>query len=707
MQKAIRFMIIACLVGLLGACAPRTSDPASPTSSPAASLIPSPTAILPTEPEGAETEVPPVEVYPTLTQSAPTPSITRVGQLGRGVLETMAVSPDGDMLVLVSTTGVWVHRISDGELLHSHLGDATISYANLDQAQIEWSPDGELLAVSHQNFGVWIWDVASWVLVAEWVQPPETGSDPAGFAWSQDSQQLALKTGPKKVSLWNRAKDEWISMDVPITSDFGPHALYWTEQGDLLAWDGRLIDLTAGQIIKQAVGPFFDGRGSANLSPGRAHICGRVPDSSSLFSMLTNEYVGSCGRKFAWSPDGKYLAAYIERYEDRVEVTDLQTNVVSQSITLPDAGLALTWSPENDLIVAAYVEGDLVVHNVFNDQVLMAISLYDDYQLFESDGRPYISTRNGSKLRRWEMNPANPVYEVLLPKGSTYHRYHRYLAKDHEVIIDPQGGLHYWDLSRIERELFLPGPFSGELQQIVNIPEIGWMAVGTELDEVTSSFAIWDLGSGNMVLDLSEYPSVHNVRLSMDQERLLILSFGTPQAVFLFPDLVESGPPPASPISEDSLNAIFPAPSGERYLGFDIWTAQVVLGDVYSSQLLHFDLKTNVGWPVAWSADSGLVAVSTGRSISVIDVQSGRRIHDIQTEVSITALSFSPDNRFLLTGNWHGHLYLLEWTTDNIHHLGGLHPQAIEAIVWDPNTGIIYTGGRDGTVRSWQLDWSE
>ncbi len=71
---------------------------------------------------------------------------------------------------------------------------------------------------------------------------------------------------------------------------------------------------------------------------------------------------------------------------------------------------------------------------------------------------------------------------------------------------------------------------------------------------------------------------------------------------------------------------------------------------------------------------------------------------------NVNSVAFSPDDRFILTGNSNGKAYLYDTLTNNVVKTFDEHVAAINAVAFSPNGKYILTGSADSTSKLWNIE---
>lgn len=349
-------------------------SPAAPTPTQVSVLAPSTPGVMP------ELEV----RYGT--GDAPNPAIAR---LGIGQPRQVELSPDGTLLAIGTSTGVYVYDTTTMNQLWSES-----TYAAVEE--IRWSADSRRIAARLYKWpNVLVWNGPT----GEYVRSLEFSGEILSMAWSPDRSQIAagfFMPDPDGaggytfgVAIWRVDSGEVLvekvlgteSRSLPIEGDEQKHptGLDWSPSGDLLAVvvgerSIALIDPARGDIDKILQGDVSGEPLSVRFSPdgqwlavyassGTQAGVWRVPAGEPAYKLGHEALM----QGLKWSPDSKRLATTTTgRIQTRV--WDMSSGAMLLSMTAPVQDFSvfgwfdsLAWSADGEsFIVSGQNSGALV-----------------------------------------------------------------------------------------------------------------------------------------------------------------------------------------------------------------------------------------------------------------------------------------------------------------------------------------------------------
>ena len=311
----------------------------------------------------------PLTLTPKLTETP-----TKVPYSRYSGINKISVSPDGSNLVVADLSGVWIYDLSNGKLIEFQEGDPIIDIPAFSIADILWSPDGACVAVTQDKNGVWVWDTKTWELLTEvkgefsW---REARGNP-GFTWSPNGAKLALGTGGGNVSIWNKSTNQWEAIEKKIKIEGTQQGILWTKDNRLTTVLGsKLFDVETGEYIRD-VPTAIDGIGRITWSPNETHLYFLFDMGGGLVD-LNKEYYWWCCNVFSWSNAGEYFATFA--YDtNTIYVIDTSTNELIFEQQQDDRIYALAWTPEDELLSVGFKNEQLVLRNVYTDEIIMDMS---------------------------------------------------------------------------------------------------------------------------------------------------------------------------------------------------------------------------------------------------------------------------------------------------------------------------------------------
>lgn len=102
---------------------------------------------------------------------------------------------------------------------------------------------------------------------------------------------------------------------------------------------------------------------------------------------------------------------------------------------------------------------------------------------------------------------------------------------------------------------------------------------------------------------------------------------------------------------------------------------------------------------IAFSPDGAMIAVARYNGVNIWDLGSGQLAHDLTWRGSHTAISWSPDGRFVVTATQDRDLHCWELPGERDFKMSG-YPSKIRSIGWTASSAYICASGAE-TVTSW------
>ena len=345
-------------------------------------------------------------------------------RLGKSYVYRIKYSPDGNLLAVSGTIGIWIYDAHTGEehnLLVGHgLGGVPA---------IAFSPNNQLLASGGRDKTIRLWD-------------PKTGQHKATFIGHQDAV-YSLAFSPNGKTLASCGEDETIRMwDVgtgELRFTFAGHAggvseVVYSPDGKMLAsygWDEmiHIWDAHTGKYLRS-----FDGQtGNINtiafspngemLASGCAEGAIKFWDTNTGQTHTTlqpaSDYKGVSSVSF--TPDGRTFVS--TNYEDDViQFWDVATCERIKTIeSPPDTTEKTVFSPDGKTLVNAGGDGTIRFWDVATDTSLRTLTGYAEMfrdMTFSPDGNTIATVSTGPSLRLWNTHTGELLHTYLPQSGS-------------------------------------------------------------------------------------------------------------------------------------------------------------------------------------------------------------------------------------------------------------------------------------------------
>lgn len=570
-------------------------------------------------------------------------------RFGKGKITDLSYSPDGKLLAVGSSIGVWLYDVNTGKELALLAGQTKTEIAQYQSRKnygafdtsVVFTPDGKILISSGWDGNIRMWDVDTRTHIM-------TVASKRGFIQHlPDGNKLVFvdKRGiaGNKIQLLptNTDTDEF-----SLTND--PYFFY-----------------------SNAVSP--DGTIYKTVSPdGTIHIRQNYKDHTLyLWDLKTGKYVTKLSGKpnpvrslgsLAFSHDGSILAG---GFDNAIRIWDSKTGENKKTLIVRKGSVwTLVFSPDGKMLASGSSDKNIRLWETETWKYKVTLSGHDAHirtLAFSPDGETLASESYDGTIRFWDTQTGkekNMIIHNQLPS-------HVILSSDGKTLVNSEfGDVFLWDIDTAK----LRNRINSDLERIysgrpyaINLSEDG-----TTLGQFGHSgkdkrhFFCWNLKTG-------------------EQREPFIGQFED-----IIPRTVSK----------------MLSPDGKRLVvGKDDGTIQ--FWNTYTGALERTHTK-NKDWihSMAYSQDGKLFAAGDGNhTIHVWDAVTAEHIATFTTSYqAINALAFSPDSSILASGT-HKEIHL--WNLETGEHSPTFGHEGITSLAFSPDGKILASGSEDTTIRLW------
>ena len=604
-------------------------------------------------------------IYPQETTIALPPNA--VARFGRGRRPDVAVSPDGNLVAVASSVGIWLYSADTDEFLSllAAKGENIPSTA-------AFSPDGTQIAIGYRNGPTRLWNVFSESTEAE-LSVFLHGGPATRVTFSPDGKLLATGGWSHEAILWDV---ETRTLRFTFTHEDTVRVVLFSPDGRHLATGSmdtttKLWDVETGRQFRSFAHPEY--RRPLAFPSGHTEI-----------------YNEGGIRCVAFSPDGKFLATG-GMYRDRdVKLWDIEQGEQRWSVTFEESAKSITFSPDG-MLVAALVASDLANVLRVEDGTTIALDLGTEAWVrgnvrkppsqhtsegirvsFSPDGKYLISLGTNNTIRVRDIETGVAVKTLVGTDGYTQTIGRSPEGEYLGISIRYKDAVELWREGTIARFPHEMRVMTAEMSSDGTL-----LATGGRDNKVR----LWDVETQKLHHTLSGHIAPIRALVFSPDGTLLVSSGGrnweeqpgddgTTYTLFN-PDSVE-----------DRTAKVWDVATGENVATFKH------LGQVRA---------------IAFSPDGTLLATSAGRT----DIRSTKTWQDIATlsTVNATSLAFSPDGTRIAVGMGGRQPTVQIWdvaTRKPIATFTG-HKRNIQSLAFSPNSRLLASGGSDGVIYLWDI----
>ena len=447
-------------------------------------------------------ELKPLEHKEMSTLELPEGAITR---LGRGWISGgMTFSPDGESLVVASTTGCWWYDINTMKLSKTWDTEQSIL------CDITFSQDGKWLATGSWNGTVKIWDTQNLQCVA-FVDLPKNPEGVLGL-----SRDLLFSQDGKYITRSNL-----------ISRDFGSgqhFTVYDWQTGTDTPFKSLSVQPEPGNINIRPIALSSDGGLIAYTS--EANITSVMDiETGELIAKLRDDYSDTskvgCDQ-LVFSPCGQYLAAC--NRGNKVHTWNVKNGTLAMDPTVYGDKRQLdrsvpAYTPNGNLQVAGFSNNEVVIWDATQQETVDTFEFPRPlYGSFSRDGTRFSARNRCGVLQVWTRE--NPSTVQSLPthisRGVTAVKF----SKDSRKLLSANdfSGYRLWDVTnrRVKQEIYLAHP---NLPWTISISRSREFLAALVDDRI---IRVWNLVSDKQIAELTEkYKGVTRMTFSPTAEYLV------------------------------------------------------------------------------------------------------------------------------------------------------------------------------------------
>ncbi len=588
----------------------------------------------------------------------------RIGESDRAV----AFSPDGQLLAVASSIGVWLYDAATSREL-------TLLPSTSDEVHsVAFSRDGKRLA---WGSGIGLDAVVVWDVVTQTQIATAPNGSITSLSFSPDGRTLAFGAESElhkfeRVKLLDIASGNVAILEDKLGARLGfdyivPLSVSFSPDGTTLAFgserDGtvKLWDVATQTLITSLSGHKLSVT-SVSFSPdGRLLASGSIDETVKLWDVSARENIATLKghthtiNSVSFSPDGTTLASCSHGGASggTIKLWDVATGRNISTIgPLRWGVLAVSFSPDGTTLASGSYDGTVKLYDVKSGNVEFAISGHG------AEGKSVSISRDGTLLASGGQDGTIKLWDVST--GRNVETFGVHDLSVNAVSYSPDGRLlasgsrdgtvKLWDVSTGKN---VASRFTYRCSGAVN-------SVSFSIDGVTLASGdawgvlLWNSATGAQISTPAGYASwVRSVSFSPDGT---ILAFGADFGAKLWD--VATHTPIATLGHASQVGSVSFSPDGTILAFAGGYGEPITLWDVLTRENIGtLDLPAFAkAVPLSFSSDGTTLAAGAGRKVILWDVSASVPLailegHTGRNTVGVTSVSFSPDATILASGS--------------------------------------------------------
>ena len=577
-----------------------------------------------------------------------------IARLGKGTMREVAFSPDGSLLAVASSFGIWLYDAATSRELALLLGHTSVVNS------VSFSPDGSTLASGSDDGTVKLWDVATRRNIATL-----RGHTSQVFSVSFSPDGSTLASGAyREVKLWDVATRRNIATLEGHTSWVG--SVSFSPDGNTLASGSntvKLWDVATRRNIATLTG-HTRAVSSVSFSPdGSTLASGSSDNTVKLWDVATRRNIATLeGHRnnvtsVSFSPDGSTLAS--GSWDYAVKLWDVATRRNIATLEGRSLGvISVSFSPDGSTLASGSYDGTVKLWDVATTR----------WNFFTHTGGAVAGKVSFS------------------PDGSTL------ASGSHDNTVK------LWDVATRRNIATLTGHTS-VVYSVSFSPDGSTLASGSHDNTVK----LWDVATRRNIATLTGHTSVvYSVSFSPDGSTLASGSYDNTVKLW---DVATRRNIATLEAHTSSVYSVSFSPDGST-LASGSYDNTVKLWDVATRRnIATLEGHSNSVLSVSFSPDgSTLASGSRDNTVKLWDVATRRNIATLTGHRDgVLSVSFSPDGSILASGADDDTVKLWDVATRrNIATLRG-HRGWVRSVSFSPDGSTLASGSNDGTVLLWDM----